>query len=265
MIRSLALFCWCLLISISVWAQGWKLVQTLPGPAIRVELDQLNNAYVIEPGEIVKYNKSGVELCRYSNKLIGESIHLDVSNPMKVILYAPDQMQVIALDSRLGEISDPINLFTEGYEQVTAVANSYNNHLWLYDAVQWKLIRLDPQMEVERTTLNLAQIARVDLYPESLLELNDRLFLCDVHHGVLVFDVLGNYIKTIPIEGIDKLVLNDAFLFYKNGDQLQALRLMDNQVQSVEVPMTDKADYSVSANRIAVIGKKGVNIYQATP
>lgn len=264
-IARIALFACFTILMLRMEAQQWKLLQTIPLEALRVELDQLNNLYVIQPGEIIKYNKAGVELSRYSNKLIGEAIHLDVSNPMKVVLYAPDQMKVITLDSRLGEISDPINLFQKGFEQITLVGNSFNNHLWMYDPIQWRLLRLGPQLEQERVSLNLAQITKVDLYPTSLMEVNNRLYLSDPENGVYVFDVLANYVKRVPIKGIKKLVLTESHMFYALDGQLKALRLLDSEEQAVEMDLSKAVDFSVSLSRIALATKKGVNIYQAVP
>ena len=82
----------------------WKVDQTISISAERAILDQLNNVYVLRKGEVIKLDAKGKELSRYSNKLIGEDVLLDVTNPLKVLLYSPEQMRLITLDSRFGEM-----------------------------------------------------------------------------------------------------------------------------------------------------------------
>ncbi|MEZ4722005.1 MAG: hypothetical protein R2813_09040 [Flavobacteriales bacterium] len=241
----------------------WKLERIVQVDNQEVLIDQLNNLYAIRKGEVLKLNQKGEELSRYSNKLIGKEIHVDVTNPMKVVLYSADQMRVIVLDSRLGEIREPINLLKLGYEQITLVATSHSNCLWLYDPINFKLIRLTENLEEERTSLSLSQMLRLQLYPTDLVEVNNKVYLTDPNHGVFEFDVFGNYLRKIPIRNIETLTISDNRLFYRNDEQLVAFNLSNSNSENVELEIASLNTFSVNRDRIVVPTPTSAIIYQA--
>lgn len=243
----------------------WKVNQSISISAEGASLDQLNNIYVVRKGEILKFDAAGKEVARYSNKLIGQDVKLDVTNPLKVLLYSPEQMRLITLDSRLGEMNEQVNFFQSGYEQISLVATSHTNGMWLYDPINFKLIRLNKNMDPERSSLNLAQLFRVNLFPKDMIEINNKVYLSDPNHGVYVFDIFGNYLRKIPIKGIEKIVISDERLFYYTNNQLTALNLLDSSEEVVTIKTKTEMYFSVNRTRIAVTDKNQIIIYQALP
>lgn len=248
--------CWC-----EAQETAWRKHHEIEIKAQRTLIDQLNNLYVIRKGEILKFDADGEEIARYSNKLIGEDILLDVTNPMKVILYSPDQMRLIFLDSRLGEMQEQTSLFSAGYEQISLAATSHSNGVWLYDPIHFILIRLDQNLEEERRSLNLVQMLRLEFFPTSLVEVNNRVYLSDPQHGVFVFDIFGNFMRKIPIKDIDHLIVSDSHLFYTKGGVIYALHLQDSSEQEVKVEWPEGAFFDVNRNRIVFTAPPSVIIY----
>jgi hypothetical protein len=254
-------------VSITVTLVGqtteWKLAYSLPMKMNQAKLDQLNNIYTIHKGEVLKLDSYGKELNRYSNKLIGDDVHIDITNPMKVLLYSPDQMQLFTLDSRLGEMNETINFFRDGYEQISLVATSHSNGMWLYDPINFVLIRLDDKLNEDRRSLNIAQLLRLQLYPTDVIEVNDKVYLTDPAHGVFVFDIFGNYVKKVPIKGIEHLVINDGRMFFIEDQTLKTFRFVDSSIQEVPVDLGSVDFVWLNRNRIVSLNPKGINIYQA--
>lgn len=243
----------------------WTVMHLFEAKAQRTYIDQLNNLYPIQQGEIQKWDENGRVLTRYSNKLIGENVSLDVTNPMKVILYAPEQMRLIFLDSRLAELREPINLFAAGYEQISLAATSHSNSVWLYDPINFHLIRLNQNLEEERRSLNLAQLLRIEFNPTDLIEVNNNVYLTDPKHGVFVFDVFGNFIRKIPIIGIRNLVISDNRLFFYKGETLYGLNLLDNREEEVKIPLEGTPGFYVNRDRVVVTTAGGIIIYAHKP
>jgi len=241
----------------------WTLLKKLEYSVQSCKIDQLNNLYAVKKGEVLKLDADGKEVSRYSNKLIGEGVQIDVTNPMKVLVYSPDQMKLITLDSRLGEMNETINFFESGYEQVSLVATSYNNALWVYDPINFQLIRLSSKLEELSRSLNIAQHLRVNLFPTDVVEINSKVYLTDPDHGVFEFDVFGNYLRKIPIKGIEKLVISDQRLFYFKEGIVEALNLKDSSVEMLKIDQCAKNNFFVNRNRVAVTLPKSINIYQA--
>lgn len=243
----------------------WKQVRELKFSTAEVRIDQLNNLYLIKKGEVIKTDQLGKVLTRYSNKLIGDNVHLDVSNPMKVLLFAPDQMKVVFLDSRLGELREEINLYNEGFEQISLAASSHSNGFWLYDPINFKLMRYDQHFKKERESLNIAQMLRVEFFPVSMLEADNKLYLSDPNHGIFVFDVYGNYVRRIPLKGIERLLISDQRLFFMKGARLYALGLIDGREEEVLVGGAVTGAFDMNRNMICVVGKQSVIIFEPEP
>ena len=241
---------------------SWQQTKLLENPVSKVKVDQLNSIYGIRNGEIVKYDSQGKLLTRYSNKLIGEEVKLDVTNPMKLILFSEDQMRLIFLDSRLGELRQEINLFNEGYEQISLAATSHSNGFWLYDPINFRLIRFDQYFKKERESLNIAQLLRVEFYPTDMLEVDNKVYLTDPRNGIYVFDVYGNYIKRIPIKEISELHISDQRLFFERGGKLFGFNLIDQAEETVQLERSITSPFAMNRNMICFATSKGIIIYK---
>lgn len=243
-------------------ATTWKVKKTIDHKAIDVKIDQLSNLYIVDQGEVIKLDDTGKELTRFSNKRIGEGIFVDVSNPMKVLVFSPDQMRLIFLDSRMSELRQEIDLFSQGYEQISLAATSHSNGFWLYDPIDFKLIRYDQFFKKERESLNIAQFVRVEFYPTDLKEVDNKVYLTDPMHGIFVFDLFGNYLRKIPLKDIPRLVISDGRLFFKRGSSLFAFNLRDSseELVIVEGKLSDRFD--VNRARLVSTSSSGVIIFE---
>ena len=261
------LFAYILLIAIPIQLlaqdKDWKLVSNLDLSVQFCKIDQLNNLYAVKKGEVLKYDGQGKEISRFSNKLIGEDVQIDVTNPLKILVYSPDQMKLITLDSRLGEMNDRINFFDRGYEQISLVATSHSNALWLYDPINFQLVRLSSKLEEESRSLNIAQHLRLEFYPTDVLEINSKVYLTDPNHGVFEFDIFGNYLRKIPMKGIERLVISDNRLFYSKNGAIEALNLIDSTLDVLKIEGREKNNFFVNRNRVVITLLKKINIYQA--
>lgn len=241
----------------------WKLKFHIEKKSAEVYVDVLNNIYLRNKGVIEKYDENGKFLTQYSNKLIGDDVLLDVTNPMKVLLYSPDQMKATFLDSRLGELRDPVRFLAKGYEQVPLAATSHSNGYWIYDAINFQLIRFDQNGEMLRKSANLAQLLRLEFSPNYLMEINDRVFLNDPKHGVFLFDIFGNYLKKLPFKDLDRLVIANNRIFYAKGNTIYATELKTLAEEEVTLPYEEGRSFDIGKSVSAIEVEKGVNIFSS--
>ena len=100
----------------------------------KIELDQYGFIYHINKDNLVKFNKEGVPLYNYSNKLLGNITQLDISNPLRPLLFYKDQGIILALDNTLSLQKSEISLNELGLYQTSCISNSnFDNGIWLYD------------------------------------------------------------------------------------------------------------------------------------
>ena len=95
----------------------WHLFFVIKVSALFFTTDNLQNIYAVtDDFKVVKYDSSGQLLHTYSNKSLGQPTSLDVSNPMKLMLYYKDFSTIVWLDNTLSEITET-NLATIGIIQ----------------------------------------------------------------------------------------------------------------------------------------------------
>jgi hypothetical protein len=180
----------------------------------RPVIDGLGNIYVIHADEIRKYNAAGLFMKTFSNKRYGKIDDIDVSNPLKILVYYKDFQQVLFLDNQLSPSSNVISLETIGYEQASLVCSSINNSFWLYNKQNNELMRFDAELKTLVKTGNLKRLLDIDIKPNYMREHGNYLYLNCPQEGILVFDIYGTFYKTIPIKSLKEFAIVNGNVFY---------------------------------------------------
>ena len=179
-----------------------------------VKIDAFGNIYVINSMQITKYNAIGNIQKSFSVKRYGKIDFIDVSNPLKILVYYKDFQQVIFLDNQLTASSDMISLENIGYEQTSLICNSSNNSFWLFDKQNNSLLRFNSESKTLVKTGNLKRILDINLNPNYMLEHNGYLYLNCPKEGILLFDIYGTYYKTFPIKELKEFSIVNGNVFY---------------------------------------------------
>lgn len=182
--------------------------------------DPLGNVYVTNEYELKKLDPQGEELFTYSNFIAGNITHVDPSDPFKVLVYFKEFGQVDVLDNTLSPTTDPLLLQSYGYELATLVCRSYNNGMWIYDPLNFELLRFNQSMQISDRTGNINQLTGLEIDPNYLLESDNNLYLNDPSAGLLVFDRYGTYYKTYPFKDIKSFQVQNEKIIYFTGEKL---------------------------------------------
>ena len=121
----------CLLAGLGSFAQAdtsFKMVKTISGDIVDFTVDNLDNVYILTSrNQLKKFNANGDSVAVYNNvKKFGQASLIDVSNPLKVLLYYKDFGTVVALD-RFLNVVNTIDLRKQNIFQAKAIAQSYDN------------------------------------------------------------------------------------------------------------------------------------------
>lgn len=182
-----------------------------------VSIDDFGNTYVITKSEILKYNVAGELIKSFSTKRYGSIDFVDVTNPLKILVYYKDFQQIIFLDNQLTASSNMISLETIGLEQTSLVCTSANNSFWLYNKQNNSLQRYSEKSQQLVKIDNLKRILDIDIKPNFMKEKSNYLYLNCPNEGILVFDIYGSFLKTIPIKNVTEFdVQNSNVLYFKN-------------------------------------------------
>jgi hypothetical protein len=94
----------------------------------------------------------------YNNvRKFGKVHSIDVSNPLKVLLYYKDFSSIVVLD-RLLSARSTIVLRRKNILDVTAIGQSFDNNIWVFDAFDNKLKKIDDEGNILLETPDLRQV-----------------------------------------------------------------------------------------------------------
>ena len=158
----------------------------------RVQCDALGNIYDVCTDHISMHSSNFNIDYRLSTLQYGTSGQLDLTNPLVPFLFFQDQSSLVFFDNNLNVLEEPIFLNEKFQGQITCVAGSKGDALWLYDANSSTLIRTNRKFEVLSQSANLSYLTKSTLQPKQIIENGQRVYLIDPDKGILLFSLFGN-------------------------------------------------------------------------
>ncbi len=178
-------------------------------------VDNIGNIYTVKEDELIKYLPSGKFFARYSNLRLGNITTVDVTNPLKLVVYYRDFQQILFLDNQLSVNSEVVSLEKLGYEQTDLVCASANNSFWIYNKQNNELNRFNENSKKITSTGNLKQVLQADINPNFMMEHNGYLYLNSPEAGIYVFDIFGAFSRVISIKQLKQFQVNENILYYQ--------------------------------------------------
>lgn len=213
--RSLAALVLLIILPTSWYAQDLKQFQT----------DIQKNTYKIYDQEIVKFNVATHEEFKYSNKLMGSISQLDVTNPLRPLIFYQDVQKLVITDNTLSKQSEQVISFEElGMFQIQCVANSQvDNGIWMYDQELLQIVKFDRTLNKIIETGNLQQLLGIsDLSPVRMVEKAGYLYVYCPKNGFLIFDIYGTFYKKIVIDNITVWnIVDQKIMFSKERESFE--------------------------------------------
>ncbi|WP_321975556.1 hypothetical protein [Aureibaculum sp. 2210JD6-5] len=181
-----------------------------------IGIDEFENLYYLKNNTL--YKKSDKAILSYTNTHLGKISSVDIKNPLKILLFYKDFNTVILLDNKLNELSNRVD-FNEALfsKNVSLVAGSSNNNLWLYSSDDNKL-----HLYNYKTSQIVSVSAPINFY-ESDFEPN-RMFATYKNcwlineNTVLQYDEYGNFKQRLKLKDMYLLNLfNNRYYWVKDG------------------------------------------------
>lgn len=247
---------------ISTFASAqWVEKYSIEGDVDFIRVDNLLNVYRIYQSEVAKFDDKGKLQFRYSDKQLGTIGSMDVSYPLRPLLLYPELNVVVQLDNTLSNYRGSINLLDHNIGLVILACSSVQNHFWVYDSMNFSLIRTDENFKLITSTGNLSQILGVEMNPAGITEYANKVYLNNPPTGILVFDVYGTYIKTIPIKEIEDFQVFESEIVYFAKGKLTRYKPLLFQSEEVELPMDCKSAY-IQKNRLFLVLDKKIVVFE---
>lgn len=240
----------------------FTLVANIITNAKTISTDQLGNLYVVtQTNQLNKYGRNGKLVSTLNYAYAGNITQVDATNPMEINVFYKELNRVVFLDNNLAFRGD-LDLTKAGIIQASSIARSYDNNVWVFDMGDLQLKKVKKTGEVELSSGNIRQYIAGNAAINYLHDNNDRVFAVDSVNGVLLFDVFGGYVKTIPLKSASEVKVLGTYLFYSFNNQLNRYNWAASQLSRFSLPDTGSLKkLSIEKERIYLLRQDTVSIY----
>lgn len=240
------------------------LVKTYTGDIVSAAMDNLDNFYIVSStGQIKKFNANGDSIGLYNqSRNFGKLHSIDVSNPLKLVLFYKDFTSIVILDRFLANQAS-LDLKKISIFQPAAVGLSYDNNIWVYDEYDNKLKKINEQGNKLLETSDFRIAFNEAISPQRIISDNNLVYLADSINGVFVFDNYGTFKKRIPLKSWQTITVFNNNIVSTNREFITILN-SSTQIQSQKrFPFFKPYFHSfITPTRLINYSSNTVQIYQ---
>jgi len=240
----------------------FTLIKSIKGPVDFINVDNLGNLYIVNDNKLIKLDNNGNVLYNYESPIDGDITLADVTNSMKILLFYKDFARIKYLDNTLSVKGNYIALQDLSLDLCSMACSSYQNSVWIFDPISYQLYRINEYLQITQSSGNIIQLTGHTINPTFMAEYDNALYVSDKDKGIIIFDLYGGYIKTLPFKNINNFQFYDNKLIYNCGDTLKSLDLKQNNFSQIVLADKQCLSVKVGLKRLFVMNKEGVNIYQ---
>lgn len=259
-----------LLLSFLMLGQKGEAQTWIKGDFNWVQIDHMDHIYAVQQqNEVSKLNIQGETLASASFKLLGTLDILDVTNPLKPLMYFESANVCVITDNTLSELTR-YNFNRMGFNQVSLCCHSQQDGIWFYDGSDLKLKRTNRDGKIIHESQSISYFIdrkkAEDLSPSYMREYGNNVYINFPTLGIMVFDQYGNYAKTIPIKDIRTFRVSGNVLYYEKEASMFRYHLETFEQKALNLPddlKPQKAKTMVWASgKVYLLQDKGIKIVQ---
>lgn len=226
-------------------------------PARDFTIDKLQQVYLItDRNEVIKHDPQGKEVFRFNNNFLEDIGKLDPSNPFNLILYYPEFLSVITLDRTMSQ-TGTFDLSNLNLIRVDALGSTNDNNVWLYDAIDFTLKKINRSGEVLKQSVNLNLKLGYSGNPNYLVEQSNMVFVNDPEYGILMFSNIGEYDSVLDLKGLDRFQVLGDQIVYQKETQLYAYHIQSLNQKEIKLPIKINIGDKVMLQKNRLFVKRG--------
>ncbi len=225
-----------------------------------IRIDNLQNIYILNrKNQVLRFNQSFEKQFDYSNNLIGEIKSIDATNPQKILCFIKDFNRILVLDNTLAEINI-IDLSTSEYLDVSAVARSNDDKIWLFDPINQTLVKVNDLVEKQFESNRLSDLNLGMINPVLIKEKNNIVAMSDPEVGILIFDNFGQFIKLIPEKGIETFQIYGDYLFFTQNGKYYQYHIVRYEKSEIPNMIEGYDSFIITKGNVYYIDQNGIGI-----
>ena len=262
------LFFLCFCASVATYAQSdssFQFIHSVKGEFSWFNVDNLNNVYVLtSSNQLEKINEKGDSVAAFNDvKKYGNPYSVDVTNPLKILLYYKNFSTVVILD-RLLTIRNTINFRNQNIFSVQAIATSYDNNIWLFDEQEYKLKKIDESGKLLQETTDWRSLFDSLPSPTKLIDRDNYVYVYDPEKGFYVFDYYNGFKRQLPLLNWSDVEVSGKNIYGFNNKMLYSYEINSMIIKEYKLPAFFGDYLGIKAMNGKVYLNKGdrIDIYQ---
>ena len=234
-------------------------------PRQQFRVDELGFYTFFDKDMLEKYDTSGVRLFRQSVKTYGKIDCIDVSNPMKPLVFFREQQVIAFLDNTLTPYQQTTKLSDLGISYGTLVCYStQSDRFWVFDQDNSKLVLLLQDGRKHLESENLAGLLAIE-NPVQLIERNSLLYLVDEFKGVFIFDMFGTFVEFVDLPSIQWIQVDEHNIYYLADSILFSFNRRTRAVLQTKVDAVTDVQFQYSKKRFYFSVGKQILVCEIIP
>lgn len=163
-----------------------------------MDVDKLGNIYVVDVNnQLSIFDQNGAQKFKYSEKRLGSIHSLDVSNPLKILVFHKDFSQIRVLDNTLNIVETISLVNNNNFSAVTLTAWSNDANFWIFDDLKQKIFKVDRNLKVMVESNHFNDLGLSAFKPTKLMERENTIVISGVESDFILFDNFGQMTKKI--------------------------------------------------------------------
>lgn len=220
-------------------------------------IDRAGDLYLVKTsGAIEKYNQEGELLSAFKNTV--SPTLFDTGNGVRLLAYDRKNQEYSILNPSLIKVANS-KLDSSFAINPWLVCSSGDYNLWILDKADWSLKKVDPKEEMVLVDVLIDTVHRSAPAFVFMREYQHFLFLLDANSGILIFNSIGKFIRSIEAKNLTYFNFLGEDLYFMEGDKLifidlftleKTQKLLSGQAPCVLV--TDEKMYQVHSTRVEI-------------
>jgi hypothetical protein len=236
----------------------------IPGSFSLMNIDVLGNMYVItNTNQLKKIKPNGDSIAVFNDvKKYGILTSIDVSNPLKVLLYYKNYSTVVILDRLLG-FRTSLNVKKEKNFKVKAIATAYDGNIWLFDEQDFKLKKINEAGKILMESIDWRQLFDETPTPTEIHDENGYVYLYDIKKGFYIFDYYGALKNNLPFLNWQHVAVLPNKITGFVGNTLHTYEPSSLNIKKYTLSSLFKNNKDIKAKngKVYLLNKEGIEIY----
>jgi len=264
------LLCFCVSVAIPLVAKpqsdsAFQFIKTIKGSFTYFNVDNLDYMYLLtKNNQLKKLNENGDSVAVFNDvKKYGNPDFMDVTNPLKTLLYYKNYSTIVTLD-RLLAPRNTINLRKQDIFYVNNVTLSYDNYIWIFDEEDYRLKKIDEEGKILQSSVDWRMLFDTVPAPVKMIDRDNFVYLYDTTKGFYIFDYYGGFKNRLTFLNWTNVEVNGNFIYGFKNNSLYSYVLKSLQLKEYRLPaFFGKYDAIKAMNgKVYLLNEKGVDIYQ---